>query len=209
MPDIYSIHATHKLLWIKCLMDETNRKWKTLTKAQVGISSEFLHFKLPENFYIQCAETKYYQQLLDFWYSFKNRAPTFAEEIKCEYLLYNRYISVGGSCLTIAIVGNKKQNLKLQLHDVIDNTGTFISFEAFKTKLSIKIIFLEYLSITKAISKEWLEKLKLHPYEGKPSDKGLTVSVCKVMKPLSKLKSQDIYWELINNNFNMPTSLRV
>ena len=81
MPDIYSIHATHKLLWIKRLMDETKRKWKTLTKALLGISSEFLHFKLPEKFYIQCAETKYYQQLLGFWCSFKNRAPTCAEEI--------------------------------------------------------------------------------------------------------------------------------
>ena len=101
MPDIYSIHATHKLLWIKRLMDETNRKWKTLTKALLGISSEFLHFKLLEKLYIQCAETKYYQQLLDFWYSFKNRAPTCAEGIKYEFLLYNRYISVGGSCLMI------------------------------------------------------------------------------------------------------------
>ena len=105
-------------------MDETNRKWKTLTKALLGISSEFLYFKLTEKFYIQCAKTKYYQQLLDFWYSFKNRAPTCAEEIKCEYLLYNRYISAGGSCLTIAIVSNKKQNLKIQLHDIIDNTVT-------------------------------------------------------------------------------------
>ena len=209
MPDIYSIHATHKLLWIKRLIDETKRKRKILTKALLGISSEFLYVKLPEKFYIQCAKNKYYQQLLDFWYSFKNRAPTCTEEIKCEYLLYNGYISVAGSCLTIAIVGNKNQNLKIQLHDIIDNAGNFISFDAIKTKLSIKITFLEYLSITKVIAKEWLEKLKLHKCEGKPSDKGLTVSVCKIMKPLSKLKSQDIYWELINNKSNVPTSLRI
>ena len=47
MPDIYSIHATHKLLWIKYLIDETNRKYKTLTKALLGISSEFLYFTFP------------------------------------------------------------------------------------------------------------------------------------------------------------------
>ena len=52
MPDIYSIHATHKLLWIQHLIDETNRKWKTLTKALLGISSEFLYFKLPEKIFI-------------------------------------------------------------------------------------------------------------------------------------------------------------
>ena len=51
--------------------------------------------------------------------------------------------------------------------------------------------------------------LKLHSCEGKPSVKGLTVSVYKVMKPLSKLKSQDIYWELINNKSYVPTSLRI
>ena len=77
----------------------------------------------------------------------------------------------------IAIVGNKKQYLKIQLYHIIDNSGNFISFEALKTKLSIKITFVEYLSITKAIAKEWLEKLKLHPCEGKPFDKGLTVTV--------------------------------
>ena len=81
--------------------------------------------------------------------------------------------------MTIAIVGNKKQHLKIQLHDIIYNSGKFISFKALKTKLSIKITFLEYLSITEAIAKEWLEKLKLHPCEGEHSDKGLTVTVCK------------------------------
>ena len=102
MPDIYSIHTCQKLMWLKRLIDDNKRKWKVLSWSLLGIEKVFLDFKLTEGDY-KVAKTKYYQQLLDCWFNIKARPPCGAEEILHKYLLYNRFIKLGGCSLNMAI----------------------------------------------------------------------------------------------------------
>ena len=64
MPDIYSIHISQKVIWLKRLTNDNNKKWKALSWALLGIEKDLLDFKLPEENY-KVAKTKFYQQLLD------------------------------------------------------------------------------------------------------------------------------------------------
>ena len=66
MPDIYSIHTSQKVMWLKCLTNDNNRKWKTLPWALLGMDKDLLDLKLFEGNY-KVAKTKYCQQLLDTW----------------------------------------------------------------------------------------------------------------------------------------------
>ena len=64
MPDIYSIHISQKVIWLKRLTNDNNKKWKALPWALLGIEKDLLDFKLPEQNY-KVAKTKFCQQLLD------------------------------------------------------------------------------------------------------------------------------------------------
>ena len=107
MTDIYSIHTCQKLMWLKHLTNDNKRKWKALSWPLFGIEKDILDFKLTEGYY-KVARTKFYQQLLDCWFNTKTRPPMSAEEILHEYLLYNQFIKLGGSSLTITIMNNEK-----------------------------------------------------------------------------------------------------
>ena len=97
-----------------------------------------MDFKLPEQNY-KVAKTKFYQQLLDCWFSVKTRPPISTEDILPEYILYNQYIKIGGSCLTITVINNSRQYLKTLLVDVLDNTGNILKLEDVKQKLPLRL----------------------------------------------------------------------
>ena len=207
MPDIYSIHASQKIMWIKRLTDNNNRKWKKLEQLLLGIDINLFSFKLPENMYKQPARTQYHRQLLECWFDIKNCTPIHCNEIMSEYLLYNKYIQIGGSCLTESIINQNKEYLKTQIKDLLDSTGCFLNFEDFKANLPFKMSQLEYRGLIHAIPKNWQEKLKTKPgrLDSNPTD--LSLKVKNRVRPLNKLSSKDIYWELINRKSKCPTSL--
>ena len=126
MPDIYSIHASQKIMWVKRLTDNNDRKWKKLEQLLLGIDINLFSFKLPENMYKQSAQTQYHRQLLQCWFDIKNCTPIHCNEIMSEYLLYNKYIQIGGSCLTESIINQNKEYLKTQIKDLLDPTGCFL-----------------------------------------------------------------------------------
>ena len=206
MPDIYSIHASQKLIWIKRLVDNNDRKWKTLTRLLMGIDCTMLHFKLPEKKYKQCAKTMFYQQLVNCWYVLKSRRPIHSKEILNEFLLYNAHILIGGSCLSDAMVGHNKEHLKIQVKDIVDNTGKFLKLDDILAKLPLRLTHLEYIGLLQAIPKDWHEKLKVNS-EGEQANTDLTLSIKSRLKSIYKITSRDIYWELIDSKSKNPTSL--
>ena len=94
--------------------------------------------------------------------------------------------------------------------DVLDNTGNFLKLEDVQQKLPLRLTQLEYFGLQKAIKKEWQNKIKLHKFEQSGHlDDGPYLTVNKVLKPLQKLTSQHIYWELINPKSKPPSSLDI
>ena len=90
MPDIYTVHATQKLAWMKRFLDNSTKKWKVLSFSLIGFSKDYIDFKLP-------TKTQFYQQLLNCWFSIKNKKPTTVNEIL-------KFILVDKSCLELSTV---------------------------------------------------------------------------------------------------------
>ena len=209
MPDIFKIHSVQKILWIKHLSDTRMKKWKTLSLELIGIEEVFLDFKLPEkNFKI--AKTKFYQQVLDCWYSFKNHQPKSRNEILNEYVLYNKFIIMGNRCLDCKILKNKEAHMKMKLVDLLDTNFQILNYEVLTKKLSLRLSLLEYYGLRKAIPKQWLTTLhsKNLPHKTQIINE-ISVHINGTIKPINKIKNQEIYWELMSITAELPTSIPI
>ena len=160
MPDIYTVHATQKLAWMKRLLDNSTKKWKVLSFSLICLPKDYIDFKLPSDRY-HTAKTQFYQQLLNCWFSIKNKKPTTVDEILNEYLFYNRFILVNKSCLELSIVDNNKRLLQTKMIDLIKLDGSLLNFQDMSTKFSSQLTLMQYYSIIKAIPPNWKSKLKL------------------------------------------------
>ena len=123
----------------------------------------------------------------------KNCTPIHCNEMMCEYLLYNKYIQIGGSCLTDVIINQNKEYLKTQLKDMLDSTGRFLNYEDFQAKVPLKMSAFEYRGLKHAIPKFWQEKLKtnLDKLDSIPTD--LSLNIKNRVRPINKLNSKEIY----------------
>ena len=91
MPDIYSIHAMQKTSWIKRLFDGSSRRWKVLSWSLLALQKDLLYFKLPEGNY-HVAKTKFYQQVLNSWFSIKTKRPQSVNEFQMNiYCIIDRF----------------------------------------------------------------------------------------------------------------------
>ena len=64
MLDIYAVNVTKKLARVKCLLDNCSKKWKVLSFSSIGLSNDYIHFKLPTDGY-HSSKTQFYQHLLN------------------------------------------------------------------------------------------------------------------------------------------------
>ena len=70
---------------------------------------------------------------------------------------------------------------------------------------------MEYYGLTKAIPKHWLTLIKPKNIleQNNLTREQLTFTINKRIKPLFKIQSQDIYWELISDKVEQPSALNV
>ena len=207
MPDIYTVHATQKLAWMKRLLDNSTKKWKVLSFSLICLPKDYIDFKLPIDRY-HTAKTQFYQQLLNCWFSIKNKKPTTVDEILNEYLFYNRFILVNKSCLELSIVDNNKRLLQTKMIDLIKLDSSLLNFQDMSTKFSSQLTLMQYYSIIKAIPPNWKSKLKLfNPTYHEKKNYVISLSIEKVLKPINMLDNNNIYWEIIHSKSEPPTSL--
>ena len=207
MPDIYTVHTTQKLAWVKCLLDNSTKKWKVLSFSLIGLSKDYIDFKLQTDKY-HTAKTQFYQQFLNCWFSIKNKKPTTVDEILNKYLFYNEFILADKSCLELSNVDNNERLLKKNMIDLIKLDGSLLNFQDMCTKLSSQLTLMQYYSIIKAIPSDWKSKLKLfNPTCYEKKDYVISLSIEKVLTPINHVKNNNIYWEIVHSKSEPPTSL--
>ena len=207
MPDIYAFHTAQKCLWIKRLLDDNKKNWKALANELIGIDLNLLDHKLSENDYKVTAKTKFYQQVLDCWFQVKSRSPITDTEISNEYLLFNKFIRIADKCLDLSFVNGNDLLKKIQLKDIIDLHGNLLPVEEICKKFPLKFSMMKYQSPIHAIPKTWKCKVNTDDNSKIDNRSSTFVTINKTLRPITDIKSQDIYWELVNNKCEPPTSL--
>ena len=102
----------------------------------------------------------------------------------------------------------KTQYLKTRFADILYNNGNFLEYKDILQKLPLRLTFQEYMGLQLAIKNDWQEKIKSHNFDRCPNQ-GPYMMINKILKPLYKLTSQLLYWELINLKSESPSSLDI
>ena len=199
-PDIKVVHEKAKISWIKRLIIDpnSNARWARLMWVMLKLDLNKLNHKLP-NSYLNFCDSPFHKQVLECWFTLKNRAPQNLEEIQNEYIFSNQYICSNNIPLEQKNFRGAGDNLKdLTLKCIVNDNGKFLTIPEIKERLNWNISIYDYNIIRSSIPKKWTQQM----LNRKPSmnvHSNITVSIKGILTNLARAKNKDIYWELIGN----------
>ncbi len=194
MPHFPTIVKAAKAMWIKRMLSGDDANWKKLALYLACINSFELSCK-NDAVYVN-SMTSFYEQILSAWFEYQSIKPQTAKEIRDEILWNNRFILIDNKP-----VWYKKWHKKgiICLRDLLNEEGRLLTREHLNQKFNVNANYLEYLSLVKAIPKEWW--LKLKTCNNAPSHH--VDFQCKV----EMLKSKSIYTTLLERLIKQPSSI--
>ena len=84
MVDVYEVHSTAKICWIKRLLSETSGKWKDLMWSRLDMNIDLTNENI--NIKLRKPKTKFHQQILNSWHRIHNKHPTNTIHILNQYI---------------------------------------------------------------------------------------------------------------------------
>ena len=96
--------------------------------------------------------------------------------------------------------------LNLKIIDLLDEEKKLIPAKIFKRKFKCKATILDSQCLISAIPVTWKCKIQIHT-ENFERLSEFNIQINKKPKELFKLKSSEIYWELVNKKVKAPTAL--
>ena len=206
MPDIYTIHTTAKIKWIKRLMETSNGNWQTLFQYLLNIDKEILKKKLPPDLRGRCL-TNFHKQVFDCWELFHGKEPCNVEEICSEFIFENKYICSGKKTLEFKNCKIPKDiSDDIVIKDIITDESRFLSLQQFNAKFSTNLDNLCFNKIISAIPYKWKEKLRKTKISCTVI-KDTTVSCQGKLKDITKVSNKALYWIALHKNIQEPTAV--
>ena len=148
----------------------------------------------------------FYYQVLHAWFNQK-KEPQNSLEVRREYFIFNQHIGINKKYVHIPVL---EKNNVLMIDNLVDEKGSFLSYEIFCQKYGRLINQFQHMSIIDAIPRKWRQMLKQQIF---------SPAVCSVDElPHCKMglkevniymvKSSDIYWFYINKSKNTATCVK-
>ena len=203
MPDLECMIKALRMAWIPRLLKEGHQNWKTVPdhffKRYGG-----LEFILSCNYNVKFFENlpNFYKDILLYFSELKT---LYNHDNMCETILFNnKDILIGGKPFF-----NKEWFSRriISITDLLDAEGRFLSFSDFQSKYRLRRTnFLQFYQVINAIPKYLLAKsINKKLFAAESDDFVLDpTSFCLesgVKLDLTKMKSKDFYWLLINKTY--------
>ena len=201
MPDFVCKVKASKVIWVKRILD--NRKYINLVTVVLNLPIDFdkyCSFKndvafLPSNI------PPFYKQLLKCWYEIYSSEPVSDQEIRSEYLWYNKRILINQQPVFYSSAYKKGVQC---VNDLLDSNSNFFNLMSLNRKYDINWNVMTYNSIKAAIPSDWKRKIKDSlKATVVPS---VTVKINNVSKDLKCVTCKDIYWEFVSRADVKPTA---
>ena len=205
LPDITSFHNAQKIFWIKRLQTSEG-KWKKIFFVLSSLNCLLLDHKLQVSDISTCKIGSFHHQVLNCWYDIKSLQPLTMIELYNKYVFMNKYILVNNAPLTPRMLGMSDELLNLKIIDLLDEEKKLIPAKNFKRKFKCKATILDLQCLISAIPVTWKCKIQIHT-ENFERLSEFNIQINKKPKELFKLKSSEIYWELVNKKVKAPTAL--
>ena len=151
MVDVYNIHHSSKISWIKRLYNP-GEKWKTIMLQNMKTNLYQLNKKY--KYKINNPIFEFYQQVLSAWKELFNSKAIDRKEIINKYILYNENIKISNKVIDDRYINNDKM-LNLKIIDILDLNLNFKTFVELNTEMNITISQMQYNRIKSAIPIHW------------------------------------------------------
>ncbi len=205
LPDIRSKIKSIKIAWLQRMCNTDLLFWKHYCKSIFNIECNMIPFCKWSKGDVEKVSNDFYKQILLYWFEIYNTHVNNADDVYKQFLWNNANIKIGNKTVCY-----KKWIAKgvLTMADITTNSGSILPKDVFCNKFMLNVNFLDYLSITTAIPKEWCNLIKNKPKSNHDCDlkSGPIIKVKDVFTNLVKLKCKDFYWFYIDKLFVKPTS---
>jgi len=125
MIDVYAVHDTAKVSWIRRLYNQTDAtgtsKWKNLFKMMINMNETKLNKNL-EIIQSNPGKSNFHRQLLISWFKVSNTNPIQVKDICNQYILCNRFIKIDHKTISETTFG-KSITSDTKLLDLLDNNN--------------------------------------------------------------------------------------
>ena len=209
MPDIYGIHFTSKIKWIKNLLELSAQqgKWQHLTWHLFNTPQHLFRKKLTDCYENKCL-TLFHRQSLKCWLNFYAESPVTVNDVYNEYIFDNKYICSAGKPLQAKYFKLlENQTTSLIVADLTNGQGQFLSLEEFKERSQLKIDKLSYNKIISSVPKDWKEKIKNMPSSDIIKSSNPKVLIRKKFTDITRVNNKVLYWAVLQHKIHEPTSL--
>ena len=157
MVDVFTVHTSAKIGWIKRLLDARNCNWKTLFWKMLNIDPDVLIKNTNIN-HSANGLSNFHKQLLSSWISISSINPTTRQEILTQYLFHNQHIKIDNKVITQKFIDNLSKDTRIT--HIIDRNNKLLTLPDFNAKFKINIPQWRYNSIISAIPQNWKSILK-------------------------------------------------
>ena len=199
-PHFKSMCEAAKILWVKRLLDSNHGKWKTLLQIELeNLGGNLIwncNFKSTEEGIFGKIRNSFLKDMLTSWSTMFFGAPNSYNEVSCQYLWFNSFIRINNQIVYYKLWA---QNKVLQIKDLLNDRGHFLTFQQFIHKFNLRCNFLQYYSIIHAIPTEWKRILK---NINVITEKDTCFNVSKLN--LSKMSCKMIYFQLVKKIAFLP-----
>jgi len=195
MPHFPTIVQSSKIMWIKKLLDTTNGQWKKLAFMQMNVTPFGLLCKNEER-YVEIMSS-FYKQVLAAWYSFYSIKPNSVDEIRKEILWNNKFITIDSKP---AFYKSWFKSGIIHVQDLLNESGKLLSHKEIMERYKVHVKPMEFLSLVNAIPKMWLKSIDVDFVR-------VENVLDKVKEKITKLKSNQVYWSLLDNFVKQPTAI--
>ena len=207
MIDVYEVHATSKCSWICRLFNESESKWKLIFIKLLNIPKQMLNKNLEEQTANLC-KGEFQKQVLMSWIKVHGNEPKLYKDVINQYLTYNKMIKINRKVITPGFFKANENGIRnIRILDMINPQNVFYTTPEFNNLNKTNLTQLDYNALKSSIPKKWKtifiqnhNKVSIHPTE--PS-----INIGNINKPISLIKSKDMYNNLILNKMKPPTSI--
>ena len=161
--DIQSQLESHKIIWIRRLLDDTFHARKSIPNApflDLGVTAVFHHNFKPSTYCMQKMQPYplFYQQLIGFWEKVSRKEPLNALEIVNQIIWNNSFLLKEGNSLFYSSLYSKGI---LKVNGLLDDFDHFMKWGSAKLKFDLKEQgAMLWLSVLESIPSQWKRKVK-------------------------------------------------
>jgi hypothetical protein len=205
MTNLKNFIISQKIKWVDKLL-------KSRTCVPFSYLNTFIEMELEDflkcNFDTAVLPEKlpnFYKEILTCWFNYM-KPPESTSDIQRSVIWFNLNVKIDNKMI---FYRRLYENGLVFMNDILDQNGNFISHRTLTERYGNHLTQYEYMCLKHAIPQSWKKLLKSHPIVSNidPQNETIFITTQNGAKPISIVKSRNIYIDLMKRKITQPTCI--